>query len=947
MENTKGNEDDLNSWRRCVKVEWGSFGDYGDLQSISTIYDQKVDKESEKRGIQCFEKMVSLTYVGEIVRHVLLANDRLILHDGNHSKLQEKYCLKPGDILKISKDPEGKFRAQELLTSLGFVPTDQDCDWMKRVCDAVFCRSASLCGAGLAAVIEHIQKKHPRTKQKVTVGVDGLLYKTFPKYRQDLQQTVKKLCKGCHVKLETPNYGPEIGTALVTAIAKRTKDNRKKIKKLLEQLKLPFEILQEIQARLRQEMERGLVEETRKNAILKMFPTFICQKPEKEQGEYIVLEFGDKDINIMYVTIGKGEQICLGSLWLKRECPPVRSTVKGKGIGSPEAELGPLGFGSQLDSAGLFGLKGGVSEQVPQRALLFGQRCQNEGQDGVHLSDVGRNGSWKLGCQGIPLQCLNCFVTLPDVAKIAPLQSNMNTRPYIGFQQVCPVEAHDLCRRPTSILYFHPGRGGKKRCPPNAQGGRRWQLPRAPQTSLCSRRARELSSQLIGSAPSPAARLTCSHRTTRDRDPPPSTPKEGQHKTRIHHCPPTHDSSPATVKRPSTFLFLCVHLSGYNYVSVSPPISNMHKSGVKSGACSSSPLHCKLFDHIAQCLLDFQETENLSGKKAVSFIFSFPCEQTGLKKAKLTQWTKGIEATGCVGKNVVDLLQKAINKKEMCQKFEGSEGEVEGLKMSQEVIALANDTTGTMMSCCFHDPSCEIGMIAGEGTNACYMENKDNIETVRENEGQMCVNMEWGAFGDNGSLDDIFTSYDKEVDRLSINPGKQRYEKMIGGMYLGEIVRQALISINKEVPFNQDKQSNILQNENLLSLEDICEIEKDELSMAQLNSVLLQRGLGCTSDGALLVKEVCRAVSQRAAQLCAAGIAAVVEKIHENCQDERKISVGVTGSLYTEHPHFARNLTKTLKNLIPDKEVNFKTSDGHGIGAALIASVAEKKLITL
>ncbi|CAH2315939.1 hexokinase-2-like isoform X1 [Pelobates cultripes] len=181
MENTKGNEDDLNSWRRCVKVEWGSFGDYGDLQSISTIYDQKVDKESEKRGIQCFEKMVSLTYVGEIVRHVLLANDQLILHDGNHSKLQEKYCLKPGDILKISKDPEGKFRAQELLTSLGFVPTDQDCDWMKRVCDAVFCRSASLCGAGLAAVIEHIQKKHPRTKQKVTVGVDGLLYKTFPK----------------------------------------------------------------------------------------------------------------------------------------------------------------------------------------------------------------------------------------------------------------------------------------------------------------------------------------------------------------------------------------------------------------------------------------------------------------------------------------------------------------------------------------------------------------------------------------------------------------------------------------------------------------------------------------------------------------------------------------------------------------------------------------------
>lgn len=38
----------------------------------------------------------------------------------------------------------------------------------------------------------------------------------------------------------------------------------------------------------------------------------------------------------------------------------------------------------------------------------------------------------------------------------------------------------------------------------------------------------------------------------------------------------------------------------------------------------------------------------------------------------------------------------------------------------------------------------------------------------------MCVNMEWGAFGDNGCLDDIRTEYDRAVDELSLNPGKQR-----------------------------------------------------------------------------------------------------------------------------------------------------------------------------
>ena len=65
-------------------------------------------------------------------------------------------------------------------------------------------------------------------------------------------------------------------------------------------------------------------------------------------------------------------------------------------------------------------------------------------------------------------------------------------------------------------------------------------------------------------------------------------------------------------------------------------------------------------------------------------------------------------------------------------------------------------------------------LIAGTGSNACYMEEMRNIETVDGDEGRMCVNMEWGAFGDNGCLDDMRTQYDRAVDDLSLNPGKQR-----------------------------------------------------------------------------------------------------------------------------------------------------------------------------
>ena len=53
------------------------------------------------------------------------------------------------------------------------------------------------------------------------------------------------------------------------------------------------------------------------------------------------------------------------------------------------------------------------------------------------------------------------------------------------------------------------------------------------------------------------------------------------------------------------------------------------------------------------------------------------------------------------------------------------------------------------------------------------MEEMKNVETLEGNQGQMCINMEWGAFGDDGALDDIRTEFDQEIDMGSLNPGKQ------------------------------------------------------------------------------------------------------------------------------------------------------------------------------
>jgi hexokinase len=67
-------------------------------------------------------------------------------------------------------------------------------------------------------------------------------------------------------------------------------------------------------------------------------------------------------------------------------------------------------------------------------------------------------------------------------------------------------------------------------------------------------------------------------------------------------------------------------------------------------------------------------------------------------------------------------------------------------------------------------------MGTGTGSNACYVERLERVglwDGTMDGPGQVIVNTEWGAFGDNGALDFVKTEYDIEIDGHSINPGKQ------------------------------------------------------------------------------------------------------------------------------------------------------------------------------
>lgn len=75
------------------------------------------------------------------------------------------------------------------------------------------------------------------------------------------------------------------------------------------------------------------------------------------------------------------------------------------------------------------------------------------------------------------------------------------------------------------------------------------------------------------------------------------------------------------------------------------------------------------------------------------------------------------------------------------------------------------------------------------------------------------------------------------------------------------------------------------------------------LALRKIRAILNELELDASFEDSVLMREVCQAVALRAAQLCAAGLAAVVEKMRENRGLEQlSVTVGVDGTLYKLHP---------------------------------------------
>ncbi|KAH8400562.1 hypothetical protein KR222_006814, partial [Zaprionus bogoriensis] len=335
----------------------------------------------------------------------------------------------------------------------------------------------------------------------------------------------------------------------------------------------------------------------------------------------------------------------------------------------------------------------------------------------------------------------------------------------------------------------------------------------------------------------------------------------------------------------------------------------------------------ELFDFIAKCLAQFCKKQKVEqANLPLGFTFSFPLQQLGIDSGILTGWTKGFKCQGVEGHDVVELLRDAIERRD---------------DIKVRVVAVINDTAGTLMACAYKKRDCRIGLVVGTGLNACYVEQTRHAQMFEQCQSSakphMIVNTELGAFGDNGGLDFIRTRYDEVVDEQSVNPGRQLLEKCTSGMYLGELVRLIVLQLMHRGVLFRDQSPAALCEKWSFSTRFVSEIETDPPGYYDNAClVLAQLGIVSSEEAELAcLHHICEAVSTRSAQLVSCALVALIEKMQlQHC------TIGIDGGLFRHHPHFQQLVVKQMCALLKG-DVHFDlvlVEDGSGRGAALVAA---------
>nr|QXR02139.1 HXK5a [Phyllostachys edulis] len=394
-------------------------------------------------------------------------------------------------------------------------------------------------------------------------------------------------------------------------------------------------------------------------------------------------------------------------------------------------------------------------------------------------------------------------------------------------------------------------------------------------------------------------------------------------------------------------LFYALDLGGTNFRVLRVQLGGREKRVVKQQYEEVSiPPHLmvgtsmELFDFIAAALAKFVDTEGddfhlpEGRQRELGFTFSFPVNQTSISSGTLIKWTKGFSINGTVGEDVVSELSNAMER--------------QGLDM--KVTALVNDTVGTLAGGRYMDNDVVAAVILGTGTNAAYVEYANAIPKwngLLPRSGNMVINTEWGSF----KSDKLpLSEFDKAMDFESLNPGEQIYEKMISGMYLGEIVRRILLKLAHDASLFGDVVPTKLEQPFVLRTPDMSAMHHDSSHDLKILGAKLKDVVGVPNTSLevrYITRHICDIVAERGARLAAAGIYGILKKLGRDKvpSDGSKMPrtvIALDGGLYEHYKKFGSCLEATLTDLLGEDAsssvVAKLANDGSGIGAALLAA---------
>ncbi|KAM0057774.1 putative hexokinase, ATPase, nucleotide binding domain-containing protein [Helianthus debilis subsp. tardiflorus] len=378
--------------------------------------------------------------------------------------------------------------------------------------------------------------------------------------------------------------------------------------------------------------------------------------------------------------------------------------------------------------------------------------------------------------------------------------------------------------------------------------------------------------------------------------------------------------------REDNFLMMRARLRGRN-----DPITDLDREEVEIPPEVISGTYKELFDYIALKLAVFisinTKTNPIAPKGKMGFTVSFPLHDgPAAAGANVIRW-KSFPVNEAAGKELAKDFNEALEK--------------HGIDL--RVTTLVDATLGDLSGGRYYNRDCVAAVTLGLATNAVYVESAQFVPNggVDKNKfGEMVIDMQWGKFN---TPHLPITQFDMALDSESSNPGSRIFEKLIGGRYLGEVVRRVLLKMAKETALFGETVPDKLKTPYILRSPDMAAMHQDTSENRDAVQEKLMEVFGIASTSLAvreLVTEVCDVVAERGARLAGACIVGIMKK--RGRINDKKSVVIIEGGLY-EHYRVFRNLLHSsiwemLGGALADNVIVEHAHGGSGAGAIFVAA---------